>query len=140
MSIELAEGTAPLTMEGIGRHASKTSEPTFLTDRRLKALAHYNATPMPGRRDEIWRRVEFGDMDIDAATVRGHADGLATLSPLANEARARNVFWGAPEQAAKERAPLLEKYWNTQVFPAGEENKFGNGGKFHALNQALWEG
>jgi Fe-S cluster assembly protein SufD len=140
MSIVFAEGTAPLTIAGIGRHASKTSEPAFLTDRRLKALAHYLATPMPGRRDEIWRRVEFGELDLDAATLRAPAEGLATLSPLANEARARNVFWGAPEVAAKERTALLEKYWNTQVFPAGEENKFGNGGKFHSLNQALWEG
>jgi mono/diheme cytochrome c family protein len=71
MPIVLAEGAAPLTIEGIGRHASKTNEPAFLTDRRLKALAHYLSTPMPGRRDEIWRRVEFGEMDLDAATVRG---------------------------------------------------------------------
>jgi len=140
MSIELAVGTAPLTMEGIARHGSKTGEPAFLTDRRLKALAHYNVTPMPGRRDEIWRRVEFGDLNVDAATVRGPADGLSILSPLSNEARARNVFWGSPEQAAKEHAAVLEKHWSTEVFPAGEENRFGNGGKFHSLNQALWEG
>jgi Fe-S cluster assembly protein SufD len=140
MSIVFAEGTAPLTVEGIGRHASKTSEPVYLTERRIKALKHYLETPMPGRRDEIWRRVEFGDLNVDLATVRGPADGLSVLSSLSNEARSRNVFWGTPEQAAKEQLPILEKYWNTTVFPAGQEDRFGNGGKFHALNQALWEG
>ena len=140
MSIELAEGTAPLTIEGIGRHASKSGEAAYLTERRIKALKHYLEAPMPGRRDEIWRRVEFGDLNLDAATLRAPAEGLQVLSSLSNEAKSRGVFWGTPEQAGKDQLPALEKYWNTTVFPAGQEDKFGNGGKFHALNQVLWEG
>src|SRR3954464_6688793 len=119
MSITFAEGTAPLTLEGIGIRASKHGEPAFLTERRLKALKHYIETPMPGRRDEIWRRVEFGNLDLDSATVRSHIDGLATLSPLSNAAKAKNVYWNAPEVAMKEVPNLLEQYWNTDVFPAG---------------------
>src|ERR1700751_5357808 len=125
MSIVFAEGTAPLTVEGIGRHASKTSEPAYLTERRIKALKHYLETPMPGRRDEIWRRVEFGDLNVDAATVRAHAEGLSSLSTLSNEAKSRGVFWGTRKQAGKDQVPALEKYWNTTVFPAGQEDKFG---------------
>src|SRR5690349_19169060 len=101
MSIALAEGTAPLTMEGIAARATKAGEPAFLTDRRLKALAHYLATPMPGRRDEIWRRVEFGNLNLDAAVLRGQAENLAALSAASSEAKSKSVFWGSPEAAAK---------------------------------------
>lgn len=141
MSIAFAEGTAPLTLEGIGHHASKAGEPAFLTERRIKAMKHYIETPMPGRRDEIWRRVEFGDLDINAATVRGTlSEPLEVLSEISNEAHAKKVFWDAPEVAMKEIPSLLEKYWNTEVFPAGAVGTTPAGRKFHSLNQALWEG
>jgi len=141
MSIAFAEGTAPLTLEGIGHHASKFGEPAFLTERRIKALKHYTETPLPGRRDEIWRRVEFGDLDLNAATVRGIlSEPLAVLSLLSSEARAKNVFWDAPEVAMKTLPELLEKHWNTSVFAAGATGSTPSGLKFHSLNQALWEG
>src|SRR3954469_9595592 len=128
MSITFAEGTAPLTLEGIGIRASKMGEPAFLTQRRLKALKHYEETPMPGRRDEIWRRVEFGNLDLNAATVRGGSDTpLFELS--ANSAD--GVYWNTPEAAMGERPELLEEFWNTQVFPAGSDGPHGIGGKFH---------
>ncbi|HYG73720.1 MAG TPA: hypothetical protein VEK08_01705, partial [Planctomycetota bacterium] len=128
MSIAFAEGTAPLTLEGIGHHASKTGEPAFLTERRIKAMKHYVETPMPGRRDEIWRRVEFGDLDLNAATVRGVlSEPMAVLSMLSNEARAKNVFWDAPEDAIKERPELMEKYWNTEVYAAGATGSTASG-------------
>ena len=139
MSITFAEGTAPLTIEGVGARAAKAGEPAFITERRLKAMAHYIATPMPGRRDEIWRRVEFGNLNLDAATVRGHAENLAVLSALSAEAKAKNVYWGAPEAAMKAVPALLEKYWNTEVYPAGAQGQTTSGNKFHSLNQALWE-
>lgn len=127
-------------LEGIVARASKSGEPAFLTERRQKALAHYLAAPMPGRRDEIWRRVEFGELNLDAAVSSTGGASAGTLSALSNEARARQVFFAAPEVAIKERSALLEKHWNTEVFPAGVEDKYGSGGKFHSLNQALWEG
>lgn len=118
--------------------AQSSHEPAFLTERRLKALDHYLKTPMPGRRDEIWRRVEFGDFNADAAAVQSGVDGRVSLSAAPHDASAKNVFWGSPEAASKDAAGMLEKYWNTQVFPAGVENTIHEGGKFHALNQALW--
>jgi Fe-S cluster assembly protein SufD len=50
------------------------------------------------------------------------------------------VLWTSPENAAKERPELLKRYWNTEVFPAGVEDRHGSGGKFHSLNEALWNG
>ena len=138
MSTAIAEGT--LSLEAVTARAAKTGEPAFLTERRQKALAHYSAAPMPGRRDEIWRRVEFGDLNLDAAIAHAGNASTGSLSILSNEARARNVLFATPEAAFKDHADLLEKYWNTQVFPAGVEDKFGSGGKFHSLNQALWGG
>ncbi len=135
MSTATLNGNATLSSSTIKSLAERTHEPAFLTERRLKALDHYLATPMPGRRDEIWRRVEFGNFNADAAAVHFNAQGHATLSPAPQDSR---VFWGTPEAAAKAAPKLLEKYWSTQVFPAGVENKINEGGKFHALNQALW--
>src|SRR5438445_479139 len=126
MSTVYAEGTAALSIEGIGRRAATLGEPAFLTERRQKALAHYLAAPMPGRRDEIWRRVEFGDLNLDAAVASTNGASAGTLSALSNEARARQVFFATPEVALKERSALLEKYWNTEVFPAGVEDKYGS--------------
>ncbi len=127
-----------LNSNTIKTFAQSSHEPAFLTERRLKALDYYLKTPMPGRRDEIWRRVEFGDFNTDAAAVQSSVDGRVSLSAAPTDAIARNVFWGSPDAAAKDAPGLLEKYWNTQVFPAGVENTIHEGGKFHALNQALW--
>jgi Fe-S cluster assembly protein SufD len=138
MSTALAEGA--LSIESVATRASKNGEPTFLTERRQKALHHFLASPMPGRREEIWRRVEFGDLNLDAAVASSDGRSAGTLSTLSNEARARQVFFGTPEAAFKEHSALLEKHWNTEVFPAGVEDKYGSGGKFHSLNQTLWEG
>jgi len=127
-----------LTTDTIKSLSASSHEPAFLTDRRVKALDHYLKSPMPGRRDEIWRRVEFGTFNADLAAAPFNAQGLATLGAVPADARANSVFWGTPELAAKDAPGLLEKYWNTQVFPAGVENAVHEGGKFHALNQALW--
>ncbi len=139
MSITLAEGTAALTLEGIAARAARAGEPAFLTERRFKALAHYLNTPMPGRTDEIWRRVEFGTLNLDAAVVRGPEENLALLSEASADSRAKSVFWGTPESAAKAVPDQLEKHWNTDVYPAGAQGKTLSGRKFHSLNQALWE-
>lgn len=114
------------------------SQPDFLTERRLKALNHFLAAPMPGRRDEIWRRVEFGQFDLDASAVPSDSHGAMSLSGSLNGATAKGAYWSNAASAGREVPELLNQYWNTQVFPAGIENKFHEGGKFHSLNQALW--
>jgi Fe-S cluster assembly protein SufD len=139
MSTSTVNESAALTAEAISARAAAASELAFLTERRLKALERYLATPFPGRTDEIWRRVEFGKIDWDAAFVRAPQDGVAVLSPVSSEAKNKGAFWGTPQQAAKDRREILERYFCTEVFPAGVADERGNGGKFHALNQALWD-
>jgi Fe-S cluster assembly protein SufD len=116
------------------------AQPAFLTERRLLALDHYLKAPMPGKKDEVWRRVEWSGFNPDAAALK-LADGQpSVLSALPAEDSAKGVLWTSPENAAKERPELLKRYWNTEVFPAGVEDRHGSGGKFHSLNEALWNG
>ncbi|HEY3318860.1 MAG TPA: Fe-S cluster assembly protein SufD [Planctomycetota bacterium] len=140
MSNVLVNATQALSAESIRARADAAAEPAFLTERRLKALETYLTLPLPGRRDEIWRRVEFGPLDIDAATVRGPAQDIVELSEQSEQAKKAGVFWGQPEIAGKEIPEVLTRHWNTEVFPAGDMGINGAGGKFHALNQTLWEG
>src|ERR1700733_10780204 len=98
-----------LNSQILTRLAQQNHEPAFLTERRLKALDLYEKLPMPGRRDEIWRRVEFGNFNQDANAAIASSDGLAKLSDAPADARSKGVFWGAPDTAAKEHAELLQK-------------------------------
>ncbi|MFH0940087.1 MAG: Fe-S cluster assembly protein SufD [Planctomycetota bacterium] len=139
MSSVMINRASALTADGLAARAAAQHEPAYLTERRLKALNHYLAAPMPGRHDEIWRRVEFGTLNLDAAAERAPFDRLADLGPQSAQSRADNVFWGTPDQAAQDDPALLQQYWNTEVFPAGVEETYGVGGKFHSLNQALWD-
>ncbi len=140
MSSVLVNDKPALNPDTIRASALASGEPEFLTERRLKALETWQTLPMPGRRDEIWRRVEFGDLDLDAATQRSPVNGLATLNVLPQAILpSGRGFWGSPQDAAKQIPDVLERNWNTEVFPAGAIGANGNGGKFHALNQALWD-
>ena len=139
ISTVLANGTSALTADAVTARAAAAGEPAYLTERRLKALAHYLAAPMPTRSDEIWRRVELGALDIAAAAVRAPGAQLMDLGPQSAQLSAQDVFWGQAETAWKEKPAVLQQHWCTEVFPAGSAEPYGRGGKFHALNQALWE-
>ena len=76
---------------------------------------------MPGRTDEIWRRVDLSALDLNAGVVRTPAQNLATLSPLASAAQAKGVLWASPDVAAKSAPDFMQQYWCTDVFPAGVE-------------------
>jgi Fe-S cluster assembly protein SufD len=139
MATATLNDTTALTAELVTARSASAGEPAFLTERRLKALSHYLATPVPGRRDEIWRRVELGDLKLDLAAVRGPTDGLLELSTPSAEARARQVFWGTAQQACADIPDVLQQHWDADVFPAGEVGATPSGNKFHSLNQALWD-
>jgi len=128
------------TVEAVKARAAEAGEPDFIAERRLKALAQYLATPMPGRRDEMWRRVDLGNPNLEAAAVRAPAEGLTELSTPSAEARARQVFWGTPQQAFAALPEVMRQYWCTEVFSAEDAASTpGDGRKFHSLNQALWD-
>jgi Fe-S cluster assembly protein SufD len=135
----VANGISALTVDAIKARAAGCKEPEYLTERRLKALAHYLATPLPTRRDEAWRHVDLSTLDIEAAAVRAQREDLLELGQPSASLNALGVFWGATEKAWQDRPELLQQYWCTEVFPAGSEAPFGAGGKFHSLNQALWD-
>ena len=117
--------------------AASSHEPAFLTERRLKAFEHYLTAPMPGRRDEIWRRVEFGDFSADSIAIPSNGDEAMQVSCDAADT-AKGAEFGMAATVAKRSPSVMQAYWSTQVFPAGVENKINEGGKFHSLNQALW--
>jgi len=119
--------------------ARSAGEPAYLSERRLKALDAFLTTPMPGRTDETWRRVEFGTIDFEAAAQRAPFAGLQTINALSSTAQDKGVFWGTPQDAVKYDSDLLQRYWNTTVFIPGVQGVGGAGGKFHYLNQALWD-
>ena len=136
-----AEATSAFNIEGIRELSKQRGEPAFLLERRLKAFEAWNTLPMPGRTDEIWRRVKLDGLNIEAATAR--FDGTPYAKLHANTQGAKSgVFWGLTEQAAKDRAELLKAKFATEVYPAGELGnlKTRKGGKFHALNQAIFDG
>jgi len=136
MADSVLNAVSALTDQAIRARAADAGEPAFLAERRLQALAHYLATPLPGRRDEIWRRVDLSGLELEAAAARTPAESLTVLNTLSAEARARHVFWGTPQQACDAVPDILQRYWSAEVFPAGQT---ADGRKFHALNQALWD-
>ena len=139
MSTATINSTEAFTVDAVKARAAESGEPGFITERRLKALAQFLATPLPGRRDEVWRRVELGNLNLEAAAVRAPAEGLSELSTPSAEARARQVFWGTPQQACAAIPEVLQRYWGTEVFPPEDTGAPGDGRKFHSLNQALWD-
>ena len=130
----LSPGVA-LTEEAVLAHAHRRGEPEFLVERRRLALETWNSLPLPGRQDEIWRRVRLGEVDLAAVTAGPYPDDAPTLS----RTKVRGGFWGDVARAVRELPALLKAHWATTVYPAGETAKARRGGKFHALNQALFD-
>jgi len=139
MSVASIE-TKALTAESIKAQAKQRDEPAWLVERRLKALAVWQELPIPGKTDELWRRVDLGPLDLEPATERaGPLPALITPNDTAAKA---GGFWGSLEDALKTCPKLLEAKWATEVYPAGAQGTLidRKGGKFHALNQALCDG
>src|SRR5262245_20605174 len=113
MTTAFAEGSRMLTADALKSRFS--AQPSFLTERRLLALDHYLKAALPGKKDEIWRRVEWSGFNPDAAAQK-IADGQsAALTVLPADVASKGVFWAVPEVAAKERPEILKRYWNTEV-------------------------
>jgi Fe-S cluster assembly protein SufD len=131
----LSPGVA-LEEERVLADARRRGEPDFLLERRRLALETWNSLPLPGRQDETWRRVKLAGLDL-AAAAAGPYQGVALAL---SRPEARGAFWGDVARAVREVPALLKTHWATTVYPAGETAKARRGGKFHALNQALFDG
>ncbi|MCW8131353.1 MAG: Fe-S cluster assembly protein SufD [Planctomycetota bacterium] len=129
-----------LTAESVNAYSKQRGEPAWLLERRLKALGAWNELPMPGKTDELWRRVDLSGLEIEPATER--SGQLPILIEESDAAAKAGGFWGTLEQALKDIPQVLEAKWATEVYPAGAHGTIVDrkGGKFHALNQALCDG
>lgn len=137
MTTDLATALSP---DAIKARSKAACEPAWLAERRLKALAAWQELPMPGKTDELWRRVDLSGLEVEPATERA---GALPAKIEANDAASKvGGFWGSLEQALKAIPNVLEAKWATEVYPAGAHGTIidRKGGKFHALNQALCDG
>jgi Fe-S cluster assembly protein SufD len=128
---------AGISAEFVQALSSRRGEPGFLAERRRLAWETWQGLPMPGRQDEIWRRVKLAELDLEGAlAAAGSGGALLTLSSEQGGA----AFWGEVEQATREVPALLKAHWATTAYPVGGTDRLRLGGKFHALNQALFDG
>ena len=153
--------TAPVARRGFSQETldaliARRDEPAWLRQRRLDAWAIYQATPMPTRQDEEWRRTDLRRLKLDDyATETSAPSGSGTLVPVAerketfagflglrnaqpveyqlsDEARAQGVIFCDLATAVREHGDLVREYFMTQVVKADE-------GKFTALHGAFWQ-
>ena len=127
------------------------SEPAWLLERRLRAWEIFESLPMPGPKDESWRRTDYRAIKWDAVAhlVPGRQaptglpesdsdgglivqSGAETVrAQLAEELAAKGVIFTDLTTALAEHGGLLREHLMTRaVLP---EN-----GKFAALHGALW--
>src|SRR3982751_2147040 len=98
---------APSINEATLRRISQAQgEPSWLLDRRLEALAVYEATPMPDPMEEEWRRTDISGFDLEAAltsagidtdTPNDHMDVAGYAGRVAQQGSDHVTFFRAPE-------------------------------------------
>lgn len=133
-------------------------EPAWARDLRMQGWRAYEATPMPTRRDESWRRLNLAGFRPDEfrAGTPGTADlpaeaqavldalpdraglvaqvGLAAaIGELKPELAAKGVIYTTLEQALRDHADLVRPHFERHVLAP---KSF----KFAGLNAALWTG
>jgi Fe-S cluster assembly protein SufD len=125
-------------------------EPAWLTRRRVHAWRVFEGSPLPTA-EEIWRKVDLSHLDLDSYTLAPGAPNSQPTPPternsgvlytrdagvadrtLAPELESVGVIFTTLQQAVLEHPELVEPYLEAAL-PA-------DGGKFDALNAALWTG
>lgn len=151
---EVTEDTAlVLDVESLGAAAAARGEPDFVAERRRRAAARFNELPVPGPKDELWRRVPWARLAWEKAVRRRCPPGKDAATPplvfeqgeKVGDGSAGRVFFGSLRRALVDRKADARRWLSTEVYPAGDDGHSasrhvaGAGGKFHALNQALWD-
>jgi Fe-S cluster assembly protein SufD len=153
--------TAPVARRGFNQEAleeliARRDEPEWMRQRRLDAWMSYQATPMPTRQDEEWRRTDLRRLKLDefettttasaaAGTLVPPAErnetfagflGLRNAQPveysISDEARARGVIFCDLVTAVREHGDLVRDAFMTQVVKPEDT-------KFAALHGAFWD-
>lgn len=114
----------------IVERARRGDEPGWLTEKRLAAWRTYLETPLPGPRDEDWRRTPLAGVDLEGFDPAAEAGAEREIPP---EAAAAGVVFTDLETAAREHPDLFRRHFMTELVPPGES-------KFTALHAALWRG
>ncbi len=139
------------------------TDPDWLRSLRFKAWTLYEATPLPGPKDEAWRHTDLTSVDLAAIqAVQPHAavsnpaslpgplqhvalgdqapasvllqwDGSTVYSRLDPALATQGVILTDIQTAAREHADLIRPYLLTDCVQAGES-------KFTALHAALLSG
>ncbi|MGH2502722.1 MAG: SufB/SufD family protein, partial [Ktedonobacterales bacterium] len=153
--------TAPVARRGFNQEAleeliARRDEPEWMRQRRLDAWKTYQATPMPTRQDEEWRRTDLRRLKLDEFETSAMAgDAAGTLVPPAecnetfagflglrnaqpveytfsDEAKARGVVFCDLATAVREHGDLVRDAFMTQVVKPEDA-------KFTALHGAFWD-
>ncbi|HEU5346842.1 MAG TPA: Fe-S cluster assembly protein SufD [Ktedonobacterales bacterium] len=153
--------TAPVARRGFNQEAleeliARRDEPEWMRQRRLDAWKIYQATPMPTRQDEEWRRTDLrrlklDDFDTAAATSAvggtlvppaerneafagflGLRNAQAVEYRVSDEAKARGVIFCDLATAVREHGDLLRESFMTLVVKPEDT-------KFTALHGAFWD-
>ena len=144
------------TRRSIDDLADAQREPDWLRARRSDAWDVYDATPIPGRSDEEWRRTDLRWLQWESLTSAPSLDEVhsvpatvpaAALEPsvtlvmsaagahvvdISAEAQSAGVVALDLAEAARTRPELVRDHLGAAVTP--------HHGKFQALNAALWQG
>ncbi|HEY7975451.1 MAG TPA: SufD family Fe-S cluster assembly protein, partial [Ktedonobacterales bacterium] len=153
--------TAPVARRGFNQEAldeliARRDEPEWMRQRRRDAWKAFQATPMPTRQDEEWRRTDLRRLKLDDYETEATASAVAgTLVPPAersesfagflglrnaqpveyqfsDEARARGVIFCDLATAVREHGDLVREHFMTQVVKPEDT-------KFTALHGAFWD-
>ena len=154
MSTTIPLALARETAEDLSR---RKGEPAWLHAARLDAWSTYEATPMPTRQDEEWRRTDLRQIPFDALSVAspngstalpegwapaanalesragvlvGH-DATPSAQVLSESLRVQGVIFTDLDTAVREHGDLVRRYLGTQAVRPEYS-------KFSALNAALW--
>ncbi|HZC05420.1 MAG TPA: Fe-S cluster assembly protein SufD [Ktedonobacterales bacterium] len=153
--------TAPVARRGFSQQAldeliARRDEPEWMRQRRLDAWEIFQATPMPTRQDEEWRRTDLrrlklDDYETEATSVAttgtlvppaernetfagflGLQNGKPVEYQFSDEAKARGVIFCDLATAVREHGDLVREHFMTQVVVPSES-------KFVALHGAFWD-
>ena len=153
--------TAPVARRGFNQDAldaliSRRDEPEWMRQRRRDAWEIFQATPMPTRQDEEWRRTDLRRLKLDdyeptttptpvSGTLVPRAErketfagflGLLNAHPVeyqfSEEAKAQGVIFCDLATAVREHGDLVRAHFMTQVVKPDDN-------KFTALHGAFWD-
>jgi Fe-S cluster assembly protein SufD len=146
--------TAPIGAETVERLSTFCEDTAFVSARRAQALAAFERSPMPTRKDEYWRFTKLRGVELaevpafigcsdayEEATARV-ANSLTAATECAGEALTINsstpdvtvkvelpdgVVFTTIDQASKQHAELFERHFGS-VVPLGDscDDKFAN--------------